>query len=314
MSERILVITRKELSENFKSMRYWGLIGLFILLFTAMSAAIGSAIRGLRIPGMEFGGGRFVVQLATSISNSMLYMAPLLGIALGFAAIAAEREKGTLRLVLARPIYRDQVLNGKILAAFILIFFAIFTSTVIALPISIALHGLTVTTDDLVRLFISMTPSTLLALAYYALALFVSVLSDRSSRAFLYALIAWIFFTFILPIIASLIALSILGPPPAVSFNFSAAGNRSAIPPQLLQYEQKSSQITSSVLLISPNSRYTSFMNALFSRARQGTNTYYTNLLTVFATRWIDLTVLIAYVVVFIALSYIFFVRRQEVR
>ena len=321
MSEAIFVVARKEISDNIKSLRYWALVGLFILLFTAMSAAVGVALRGLNIPGMEIGRGRFVVQLATSISNSMNYMAPLLGIALGFAAIAAEREKGTLRLVLSRPIYRDQFLNGKILASVILIFFAVFVSTILALPISVALHGLTLTTEDLVRLLLSLIPSTLLALAYYALALFISVISDRSSRAFLYSLVAWIFFTFVLPIIASMIALSILGPPPAISFNLTATGGRSGLPPQLQQYYQKSSQITSTILLISPNNRFSSFVSALFSRGRQnavgqqqGSSTTYLDLGTVFSTRWIDLIVLIAYFIAFTALAYIFFVQRQEVR
>lgn len=321
VSEAIFVVARKEISDNIKSLRYWALVGLFILLFTAMSAAVGVALRGLNIPGMEIGRGRFVVQLATSISNSMNYMAPLLGIALGFAAIAAEREKGTLRLVLSRPIYRDQFLNGKILASVILIFFAVFVSTILALPISVALHGLTLTTEDLVRLLLSLIPSTLLALAYYALALFISVISDRSSRAFLYSLVAWIFFTFVLPIIASMIALSILGPPPAISFNLTATGGRSGLPPQLQQYYQKSSQITSTILLISPNNRFSSFVSALFSRGRQnavgqqqGSSTTYLDLGTVFSTRWIDLIVLIAYFIAFTALAYIFFVQRQEVR
>lgn len=319
MSNAIFVVAKKEISENIKSLRYWALIGLFILLFTAMSAAVGTALRGLNIPGIEVGRGRFVVQLASSISNSMNYMAPLLGIALGFAAIAAEREKGTLRLVLARPIYRDQFLNGKILASVVLIFFAVFVSTVLALPISVTLHGMSLTTDDMVRLLLTLLPSTLLALAYYALALFISVVSDRSSRAFLYSLIAWIFFTFILPIIASMIAVSILGPPPAVGFNFTAPRNQ--LPPQLQQYYQKTSQITSTILLVSPNNRFSSFVNTLFSRARQGTtgsqqsSTYaYIDLGTVFSTRWVDISVLVAYIVIFTSLAYLFFVRRQEAR
>jgi ABC-2 type transport system permease protein len=310
VSEKVAIIVRKEVLENLKSLRYWGLIGLFVLLFVATSAAVGSAMRGLRIPGLELGRGRLVVQLVGSLSSAMSYVAPLLGIALGFSAIAAEREKGTIRLVLARPVYRDQVLNGKILAATILIVIAVLVSTALSLPISVTLHGVTVTADDLSRLMLSLIPSILLALAYYALSLFISVLSDRSSRAFLYCILAWILFTFILPIVASMIALSVLGPPPAISFNMTRGGQ---LPPQLQDYYRKVGEITSSVLIISPNDRYSTFVNALFTR-RSPQTTSYVDLGSIIATRWVDLAVLAAYVAVFTLLSYIFFVRRQEVR
>lgn len=67
MSEKVAIIVRKEVLENLKSLRYWGLIGLFVLLFVATSATVGSAMRGLRIPGLELGRGRLVVQLVGSL-------------------------------------------------------------------------------------------------------------------------------------------------------------------------------------------------------------------------------------------------------
>jgi len=310
---KVAVIVRKEVLENLKSARFWGLIGLFVLLFVAMSAAIGSAARGFAIPGLGLGGGRFVVQLVYAMSSVMSYVAPLLGIALGFSAIASEREKGTIRLVLARPVYRDQVLNGKIIAATILIVLAVTVSTALSLPLSMALHGVTVTADDLSRLALSLIPSILLALSYYALSLFISVLSDRSSRAFLYCIVAWVFFTFILPLIASMIALSVLGPPPAISFNMTRGGGQPQLPPQVQEYYRKMNEIASTVLLVSPNNRYSSFVSALFTR-RSPQAAAYVDLGSVIATRWVDLAVLAAYAAVFILLSYIFFVRRQEVR
>ena len=313
MSGKVSVIVRKEVLENLKSARFWGLIGLFVLLFVATSAAIGSAVRGLAVPGLELRQARFVVQLVFSMSSAMSYVAPLLGIALGFSAIASEREKGTIRLVLARPVYRDQVLNGKIIAAAILIVLAVAVSTTLSLPLSVVLHGVTVTADDLSRLMLGLIPSILLALAYYALSLFISVLSDRSSRAFLYCIVAWVFFTFILPLIASMIAFSVLGPPPAISFNMTRGGGQPQLPPQVQEYYRKMSEITSTVLLVSPNNRYSSFFNALFA-TRSPQAAAYLDLGSVIATKWVDLAVLAAYTAVFILLSYIFFVRRQEVR
>ncbi|MCC6040210.1 MAG: ABC transporter permease [Thermofilum sp.] len=334
MSEKVAVIVRKEVLENLRSLRYWGLIVLFVLLFVAISAAIsaamGSAFQGREVPAPERGRPatrgvaelRLVVQFVGSLSAAMSFVAPLLGIALGFSAIVAEREKGTIRLVLARPVYRDQVLNGKILAATILIAIAVFVSTALSLPISATLYGVTLTADDLSRLMLSLIPSILLALAYYALSLFISVLSDRSGRALLYCILAWIFLTFVLPIAASMIAYSVLGPPPAIALNRTSATGveigvtvtvADELPPQLQDYYRKLGEITSSVLMISPNDRYFTLVNALFTR-RSPQTTSYVDLGSIIATRWVDLAVLAAYVAVFTLLSYIFFVQRQEVR
>ena len=43
-------------------------------------------------------------------------VAPLLGIAFAFDAVNGERSEGTLPRLLAQPIYRDDVINGKFVA------------------------------------------------------------------------------------------------------------------------------------------------------------------------------------------------------
>ena len=46
----------------------------------------------------------------------MAIVAPLLGLAFAFDAINGERSEGTLPRLLAQPIYRDDVINGKFAA------------------------------------------------------------------------------------------------------------------------------------------------------------------------------------------------------
>lgn len=241
-------------------------------------------------------------------------MAPLLGLALGFGAIAAEREKGTIRVVLSRPIYRDDFINGKVVAALLLIVSALGLSTAVAVPLSSVLHNVNVTAEDLARLLLLLVPAALLALAYYAMALFASVNASRSSHALTISLVLWTFFSFVLPIIAALLAAQILGPPPAIAGGFNATRpfQPGQEPTQVREYYQKYNQITSTVQLISPNARFQSFAQALFTFRQQ--TSFYEELPTIFANRWLDIAVLMAYVAAFIVLSYIAFVRRQEVR
>jgi|YelNatPaOPRAMG01_1025707.scaffolds.fasta_scaffold27852_3 ABC-2 type transport system permease protein len=308
--EKALIVARKEIAENLKSIRYWAIIGLFVLLYIASTYAIGFAVRGFR--GLAIGGrARTVLQLSNQVVNALTYIAPLLGIALGFGAIAAEREKGTIRLVLARPIYRDDLINGKLIAAVALIVLAIALSTALAVPLAVAMQNVNVTSEDFTRLALLVLPATLLALAFYALSLFASVYAGRSSHALVVSLVLWIFFTFILPIIAAFIAFQILGPPPAIPFNATRPFGQ-GLPRQLQEYFTRYNQVVSSIQLVSPTARFSSLASALFALRPQ--SDVYEELATALARRWIDVAVLATYIAVFLIASYIVFLRRQETR
>jgi len=298
------IVAKKEIKDNIKSARFWGLLGLFILLIIVSSYSVGFTFR--------FGGAapaeRFFRSVGRSLANSFQYIAPIIGIALGFGAIAGEREKGTLRLILSRPIYRDDLLNGKILAGTILILLAIGISFVIGIPITLVLQKANLTGDDLARLLFLLVPAILLALTYYAISLFVSVNTNRSGYALVVAVVVWIFFTFVMPLISAFVASSILGPPPALPTGINAT-RPAQIPPQLQQYERNYRQITGTVQLISPNSQFNTLANAIFAVQRQQSNI---DIGAVIAQNWTAILVPIIYIVVFVVLSYMFFVRRQE--
>ncbi|MEL7362853.1 MAG: DUF3526 domain-containing protein, partial [Bacteroidota bacterium] len=53
---------------------------------------------------------------AFDLAFVLLYLLPLLALALGYDLTASERERGTLRLVLAQPIPRRTLVGGKLLA------------------------------------------------------------------------------------------------------------------------------------------------------------------------------------------------------
>lgn len=319
MIAKALVVARKEILENLKSIRYWGIIAIFVLFYLAAASYAGYALRGF------FGGaapGRVVYGLATQAITAFQYVAPILGIAIGFSAIAAEREKGTIRIVLSRPIFRDDFINGKVIAAVCLILLALGISTAVSLPLAVAIQHINLTGEDLARLLLLLLPATLLALAYYAIALFVSVNSSRSGQALVVSLVVWIFFAFILPVVASLIASQILGPPPAITgrLNATVPMQPGQEPPQIAQYRTHFNQITSTVQFFSPNARFSSLASALFARQEtrqqqaQAGSYVYISIPDALSRRWLDIVVLSAYIAVFVILSYIVFLRRQEVR
>ena len=101
----VLTIARRELMEAIRS-RWVVLSGtLFGILALALS------VFGMRSVGaVGFGG---FSRTAIGLLNLTLYLVPLLALLLSINSMAAEREEGSLEVLLAQPIARRSIVLGK---------------------------------------------------------------------------------------------------------------------------------------------------------------------------------------------------------
>ena len=116
-------ILRKELSDHFSSTRFLILFCLVVMVSLITTYMVGSALREA-LEGMEKPSHVFLMLFTTrgeffSLVEFIAFFGPLVGIVLGFDAINRERNEGTLSKILAQPIFRDAVINGKFLAGVI---------------------------------------------------------------------------------------------------------------------------------------------------------------------------------------------------
>src|SRR5690625_2259424 len=82
----------------------------------------------------------------------VIFLGPLLGIALGFDAINSERNNGTLTRLVSQPIPRDYVINAKFVAA-LLINAMLFTTLVfIVMAFGILIIGIPPTFEEFLRI------------------------------------------------------------------------------------------------------------------------------------------------------------------
>lgn len=103
----VFVLARKEVRDALRNR--WFI--LYAVCFAALSLGLASvALTGTGRFGMA-GFGR----TAASLVNLVLLIVPLMGLTLGAAALAGERERGTLETLLSQPIGRSEVLLGKFL-------------------------------------------------------------------------------------------------------------------------------------------------------------------------------------------------------
>lgn len=137
----------------------------------------------------------------------------LVAVAYGFNAINKERTEGSLKVLLSYPIYRDQVILGKLIASFILIAFVSFVSLTVALALYLSSTNLLFSSELFARYLVFMCLSTLLLSGYLGLSMFFSITfkNPKTSLMAVFVLISvfnsMVFFSY-----GHLIANAIFGP------------------------------------------------------------------------------------------------------
>jgi ABC-2 type transport system permease protein len=199
-----MTVCKKELGDQLGSKRY---IMLFILVIglSTLSAYQGAAfIRDSSNASFMsvFTGS----QSGFSFVTLMVYFGPIIGLALGFDAINKERSTGSLSVLLSQPIFRDSILNGKFLAGVTALALLGASTVGIMVGVSIPLLGFGPALADISRIgFFALL--LILYLAFWlALSLLFSTAIKKTTSSILAAISTWLFFAFIVAIMASLVA------------------------------------------------------------------------------------------------------------
>src|SRR4029077_17016240 len=87
-----------------------------------------------------------------SFAALVALIGPVLGIAFGFDAIRSERSEGTLPRLVAQPIYRDDVINGKFVAGLVVISGMLLVVILLLSGVGILRLGIVPTGDVAIRL------------------------------------------------------------------------------------------------------------------------------------------------------------------
>ncbi len=114
-----------------------------------------------------------------------------------FDAVCGEKEDGTLRLMLANPVGRHQVLLGKWLGGYVL-FVAPFILAVLAGMIHAGSLGLLLP-ENYAQIAVLVSGACLYLGVFFNLSLCVSCLNHRSSTSMLICLLAWVVLVLVVP-------------------------------------------------------------------------------------------------------------------
>jgi len=243
-----------------------------------------------------------------NFASFLVFLVPLISIALAFDAINGEFNRRTLSRVLAQPIYRDALLLGKFLAG-------LFTLTLVFTAIWLLIYGMGIitlglppSTEEVGRSLWFLVSTVFYGGIWLALAMTFSILFRQSATAALASIAVWLLFTIFWQMLTGIVA-PLLRP---IHFG---------LPQELIAQAQLQLALTR----ISPNTLYGEVMVALLqptvrslgfilpSQVQGAIPGTPLSLGQSLLLTWPQLTGLIAITILLFALGYVIF-QRQEIR
>jgi ABC-2 type transport system permease protein len=208
----LLTVFRKELADHFSSRRFLILFTLVLISGLGASYVAAQSIRDELGRASESSISVFLLLFTASTGTLpafvtfMGFLGPLVGLALGFDAINGEQARGTLSRLLAQPIYRDSVINGKFLAGLTTIAVMLTCITLLAAGLGIPLVGRPPGVDDIARLALFVMVTVVYVAFWMAAAIFFSILFRQVATAALAGIALWIVCAFFVGMLAGVAA------------------------------------------------------------------------------------------------------------
>ena len=300
---------RKELADHFRSARFRLLLLLLTLaslasLFGAFDALMSAQTSEYVFLSMYTLSGGSI----PSFASFLAYLAPLVGLALGFDAINRERMQGTLTRLVSQPIHRDAVISAKFLAGAVAILLLVFFEGVLVGAVGLVVVGVPPTLEELLRLGFYLLLTAFYTMLWLGLAMLFSVLCKHAATSALIVIALWIYVTVFAGMVASVIA-NLCYPLEGIQGYYNTLNNYELqlglerCSPYYLYSE-------AATTLLNPDVRFIGFTTTdALSGALAGTLSFGQSALLV----WPHLAAMVALALLAYAVAYIVFMR-QEVR
>ena len=200
---------RKEMADHVNSKRF---IIILVLVLAMTIASVYGAVTGITSairnaasdPKASFDTTFMFLKLYTmggsSIPSYMSLIAligPFIGLILGFDAINAEKNNGTLNRLVSQPIYRDSIIIGKFLASATLIAVMVLSTGIAVGCAGFLTSGIRPSQEEIIRVYICF---------WLAMAMLFSVFTRHAATSALASIALWLFFAIFMSLLAGIIA------------------------------------------------------------------------------------------------------------
>ncbi|NMB78634.1 MAG: ABC transporter permease [Methanomicrobiales archaeon] len=229
----VITIAKKEFFDHIRSHRF--LIMLSILLGIAVVGILNgitdyhssvSAYNNLQVTSSADWGSDIpdalyqrikpsILQVFFQMSSLIGIVGGILGIALGFDLVTREKENRSLKILLAHPVYRDELINGKALGGMAAIMAALVITFFVSLSI-LLIAGIIPEITELPAILVFGAVTLLFIVTCFAFALLMSTICEQSGLALIYSLILFVILGSFIPaiVMSPLVMNQVIGTPP----------------------------------------------------------------------------------------------------
>jgi ABC-2 type transport system permease protein len=197
-----LVVAAKEFADHVLSVRFFVLLivlglaaGIPLFLATERIHELASQVSGAQAVFLAL----FIIGpqdvsifgLDVSVQGFIGLAAPLLGIAFAFDAVNGERSQGTLPRLVAQPIHRDDVINGKFVASLAAITLVLLSVVLLISGFGLLRLGIVPAWSEVLRLLVWFVVTIAYVAVWLAFGLLLSVIVHRAATAALIGFGVW---------------------------------------------------------------------------------------------------------------------------
>jgi ABC-2 type transport system permease protein len=197
-----LVVAAKEFADHVMSVRFFVLLivlglaaGIPLFLATERIHQLASQVSGAQAVFLAL----FIIGpqdvsifgLDVSVQGFIGLAAPLLGIAFAFDAVNGERSQGTLPRLVAQPIHRDDVINGKFVASLAAITLVLLSVVLLISGFGLLRLGIVPAWSEVLRLIVWFVVTIAYVAVWLAFGLLLSVIVRRAATAALIGFGVW---------------------------------------------------------------------------------------------------------------------------
>jgi ABC-2 type transport system permease protein len=209
----ILIIAHKEFQSVFRN-RLFITITLLFLGMSILSVYIGSATKRAEMRLYDETVETFTAQgrsalptppdiqsltILANLSEYVSIIGAILAIILGYNSLIEEKESGSLKLLLSRPVYRDRLLAGKLLGGAAVIALLLLLAFVFNLILLTLVGGIWPSLADVGRLALFMLMAFAYMMIFLTGSMMLSVKLQSAPQVFLISLVVWVIFSFVIP-------------------------------------------------------------------------------------------------------------------
>lgn len=190
----IKIIAQKDFADHLKSPVFLTFTATFTLVVLAYSYVLGTQVEYT----LNVLGSPDLMSGFEGVAEVVGRFAPIMGVVLGFDAIVKEIKSSSLNVLLTHPVFRDNIILGKILGSGSCILLVLFFSINLATGVMLMASGVPVTMQQITRIEVFVLITFFYSLIFLAISIMISTIARKSNNSLMFNLIFWLVITVLL--------------------------------------------------------------------------------------------------------------------